>query len=248
MSKTVLLKIKRQEGINQPAYWDTFEVPYRKNMNVISALMEIQKKPVNVEGKSVSSVVWDSNCLEEVCGACSMRINGKAQQACSALVDNLKQPIVLEPMSTFPIERDLIINRERLFSGLKKVKAWVHIDGTHPLGPGPLISSEEQQKAYAFTTCMTCGVCLDVCPNVNERSSFAGPQPLAQAYLFNLHPTGKMQKKERMDAVISSEGIGGCGNSQNCIKSCPKDIPLTTALAELNGDANRHIFSKWFKG
>ena len=41
------------------------------------------------------------NCLEEVCGACSMVINGRAEQSCSAIVDQLEQPIRLEPMSTF---------------------------------------------------------------------------------------------------------------------------------------------------
>ena len=43
------------------------------------------------------------NCLEEVCGACSMVINGRARQSCSAIVDQLEQPIRLEPMSTFPV-------------------------------------------------------------------------------------------------------------------------------------------------
>jgi succinate dehydrogenase/fumarate reductase-like Fe-S protein len=42
-------------------------------------------------------------CLEEVCGACSMVINGQARQSCSAIVDQLEQPIKLEPMSTFPV-------------------------------------------------------------------------------------------------------------------------------------------------
>ncbi|MCI0401922.1 MAG: 2Fe-2S iron-sulfur cluster-binding protein, partial [Acidobacteria bacterium] len=29
---------------------------------------------------------YDANCLEEVCGSCAMRINGRARMACSALV------------------------------------------------------------------------------------------------------------------------------------------------------------------
>lgn len=43
------------------------------------------------------------NCLEEVCGACSMVINGRARQSCSAIVDQLEQPIRLEPMNTFQL-------------------------------------------------------------------------------------------------------------------------------------------------
>ena len=68
----------------------------------------------------MSPVTWDCNCLEEVCGSCTMLINGRVQQACTALVDNLEKPIVLEPMSKFPVIRDLQVDRERMFDNLKK--------------------------------------------------------------------------------------------------------------------------------
>ena len=73
------------------------------------------------------------NCLEEVCGACSMVINGRARQSCSAIVDQLEQPIRLEPMSTFPVIRDLQVDRTRMFDNLKRMKAWIPIDGTYDL-------------------------------------------------------------------------------------------------------------------
>ena len=60
------------------------------------------------------------NCLEEVCGACSMVINGRARQSCSAIVDQLEQPIRLEPMNTFPVIRDLQVDRSRMFDNLKR--------------------------------------------------------------------------------------------------------------------------------
>ena len=58
-------------------------------MNVISALMEIRRNPVNAEGKKTTPVNWEMNCLEEVCGACSMVINGRPRQSCTALVDQV---------------------------------------------------------------------------------------------------------------------------------------------------------------
>ena len=42
------------------------------------------------------------NCLEEVCGACSMVINGRARQSCSAIVDQLEQPIRLRTNEHIP--------------------------------------------------------------------------------------------------------------------------------------------------
>lgn len=35
--------ITRQDGPDAAPYEETFEIPYRQNMNVISALMEIRK-------------------------------------------------------------------------------------------------------------------------------------------------------------------------------------------------------------
>lgn len=243
--KTVHLKVKRQDGPDGKPYWEEFLVPFRPNMNVISALMEIQKNPVNKAGEKTRAVVWESNCLEEVCGACSMVINGRVRQACSALIDKLEQPIVLEPMSTFPVIKDLAVNRSRMFEGLIKIKGWVPIDGTYPLGPGPRISQEDQQTAYHYATCMTCGCCMEACPNVNDRSPYLGPQAMAQTYYFNSHPTGATLKKSRLDVVIGEEGIVNCGNSQNCVQVCPKEIPLTDALARLNKEANRHALRRW---
>lgn len=245
--KTIRLKIKRQINSKSLPYWEEFEIPYRKNMNIISALMEIQKNPVNVKGEKVSSVVWEYNCLEEVCGACSMVINGKVRQACSALVDHLKHPIILEPMSTFPVERDLVVNREKMFEALKKIKGWIPIDGTYALDAGPNIMQEDQQEAYKYSTCMTCGCCLEACPNVNRKSPFIGPQAMGQTKYFNMHPIGKTKKEERLQIVVSKEGISNCGNAQNCVQVCPKEIPLTTAIAELNAEANRFFWKLWFK-
>lgn len=119
-NKKVKFIVTRQDSPESRSYTEEFEIPYRPNMNVISALMEVQRNPTNAKGDKTTPVCWESNCLEEVCGACSMVINGKPRQACTALVDKLEQPVRIAPMSTFPVVRDLVINRERMFNALKK--------------------------------------------------------------------------------------------------------------------------------
>ena len=96
---TVRLDIKRQDNPNSKPYWNQFELRWRPGMNVISALMDIAMNPVDRDGKQTMPITYDSNCLEEVCGSCAMRINGRAAMACSALLDKLGQPIRLEPLS-----------------------------------------------------------------------------------------------------------------------------------------------------
>ena len=248
MSKQTVVRfiIKRQDNQTSSPYEEEFSIPYRPNMNVISALMEIRKNPMTASGEKTTPVAWEMNCLEEVCGACSMVINGKPMQSCSALVDKLEQPIRLEPMATFPIVRDLLVDRTRMFNSLRKVKAWIPIDGTHDLGPGPRMAESKRQWAYELSKCMTCGVCLEACPNVHEGSNFVGPFIYNQVRLFNAHPTGAMNKAERLNAFMESGGLQGCGSSQNCVAVCPKTIPITTSIAAVNRDATIQSFKNFF--
>ncbi|KGX93441.1 succinate dehydrogenase [Pontibacillus halophilus JSM 076056 = DSM 19796] len=245
-NKTITLIVTRQDKPDSDSYEESFKVPYRKNMNVISALMEIRRNPINADGKETTPIYWDMGCLEEVCGACSMVINGKPRQSCTALIDQLEQPVRLQPMSTFPVLRDLAVDRSRMFDSLKKVKAWIPIDGTYDLGPGPRMAENKRQWSYELSKCMTCGVCLEACPNVNSKSDFIGPAAISQVRLFNSHPTGEMNKDERLEALMGEGGLAECGNSQNCVQSCPKGIPLTTSIAAMNRETVIHSFKNFF--
>ncbi|MBN9503904.1 MAG: succinate dehydrogenase iron-sulfur subunit [Armatimonadetes bacterium 55-13] len=247
----IRVKILRQKSAGEPSHWDTFEVPYQDKINVISALMEIRKKPVTADGKTVEPPAWEAACLEEVCGSCTMNINGGIRQACTALIEEVGElvgdtyEVTLEPMKKFPLIRDLMVDRSKMFNNLIKVKAWVPIDGSYDLGMAQPQDDHVRQLRYALSRCMTCGCCMEACPQINEKSSFIGPATLAQSLLFNLHPIGKGLEGERMEVLTSEEGITGCGNAQNCVKVCPKGVPLTRAIAQLNRDTTVYKIKKW---
>jgi len=234
-TKKVIVKVKRQAGPNDPARREEFSLSWRPSMNVIICLRDIAENPVTRDGKKTTPITYDSNCLEEICGSCAMLINGKARMACSALVDQLEQPIRLEPLTKFPLVRDLSVDRQFMFESLKRVKAWIPIDGTYHLGEGPRVSPEVQAKGYPLSHCITCGNCLEVCPQVNEHNQFMGA-------------AGAMNKRERLEAVMGPGGIQECANAQNCVKACPKGIPLTESIAEVNRDAWKQALLGWFLG
>jgi succinate dehydrogenase / fumarate reductase iron-sulfur subunit len=246
----VRLKIKRQDSRDKPdtRRWEEFKVPYLPQMNVNSALQQIQKYPETVEGKKVAPVVWEAACLEEVCGSCTMIINGKVRQACSALVDQIApngELITIEPMSKFPCERDLVVDRSRMFEALKKVHAWIDLDGTHELGPGPREAPEDQHERYPLSRCMTCGCCVEACPQFNDSSPFIGPAAINQVRLFNLHPSGKMHKNVRLDSMMGEGGVADCGKAQNCVEVCPKEIPLVDSIAVVARDTTKRMLFGW---
>jgi len=241
-TRSIRLRVKRQDSPTAKPYWQDFEIPYKPQHNVISVLMEVRRHPVTADGTPTTPVIWDASCLEEVCGSCTMVINGRVRQACAALIDKMEQPILLEPMTKFPVVRDLMVDRSRFFEELKKVRAWIPIDGTYDLGPAPRVSPETQEFRYALSRCMTCGCCLEACPQYNQSSSFMGAAIMSQVVLFNLNPTGAMNKDERLQTIMGEGGIADCGNAQNCVKVCPKEIPLTTSIGELGRQATVKAF------
>jgi succinate dehydrogenase / fumarate reductase iron-sulfur subunit len=255
MSETatkIRLNIQRKASAESEAHWETFEIPFREKLNVISALMEVRKNPTTADGTEVVPPAWEAVCLEEVCGSCTMNINGGVRQACTALVEEVGElvrdtyEVTLEPMKKFPVIRDLVVDRSRMFENLQKVKAWVPIDGSYDLGMAQPQDDDVRQLRYALSRCMTCGCCMEACPQINEKSTFTGPATLAQALLFNLHPIGKRLENERLEYLTTDEGITGCGNAQNCVKVCPKGVPLTQAIAQLNRDTTAYKLKKWF--
>ena len=247
--RKITLRVRRQDSPDGQSRWEEFAIPHRPNMNIISCLQYIAAHPVTTEGKQTTPVVYDSGCLEEVCGACTMVINGKVRQSCSALVDRLGepgQPITLEPMTKFPLIRDLFVDRARLFEGLKKVKAWVPIDGTYDLGPGPAIDQKLQDERYPLSRCISCGCCLDACPQYTPTNQFVGAAIISQARLFNDHPIGAALKDERLDALMEDGGVADCGKAGNCVEVCPKEIPLLESIATVQRQATVYAIKRFF--
>lgn len=256
--RSVVVRVRRQDTPDSEPRWESFRVPYGEGANVISVLQWIAANPVTVEGRQTTPVVWESGCLEEVCGACTMVVNGRVRQSCSALIANIVQEdgtITLEPMSKFPVVRDLAVDRARMFANLSRVKAWVPIDGTWSLGRGPLESPDRADVRYKLSTCMTCGCCLEACPQFHQEGdatkwddSFQGAQVWSQVRLFNMQPVAATLKGERLDQIMGQGGIGDCGNAQNCVKVCPKEIPLTESIAEVGRQTTVRAVSKFFTG
>lgn len=250
MENTFILKIYR--GVPDEQYWEEFAIKRRPFLNIISALMDIQREPKNNKGQSVTPVTYEAGCLEEVCGSCSMLINGKPRQACTALVDPLLEAsggnvITLAPMTKFPLVRDLCVKRDSMFKNLQKVQAWIDAEDSYDRGFGPRIAPKLQETMYVLSTCMTCGCCTEACPQVNANSKFMGPAPISQVRLFNAHPIGSMEAEERNHAIMGDDGLNECGNAQNCVAVCPKEIPLTESIAVMGRQIGKQALRDLFK-
>ena len=268
----VNVRILRQNAPGKDPYWERHAVDYEPDMNVISVLQKVAAQAKTIEGKGVAPVTWECGCLEEVCGSCTMVINGRVRQSCSALVDRLldesEGEIELRPMTKFPVLRDLTVDRSRLFRALQRVKAWIPVDGYYDMGAGPRIPMKTQEESYPLSQCMSCGCCLEACPqytkielekeseeseanfaarkNTAYDAGFVGAHAISQAMLFNTNPVGASMAGERMEALMGPGGIQACGNAQNCVSVCPKEIPLTRSIARAGRAATVYTIKKFF--
>jgi succinate dehydrogenase / fumarate reductase iron-sulfur subunit len=209
--------------------------------------MEIQKNPVNKAGEATTPPVWQMNCLEQVCGICTMIINGRARQSCSALVDKLDQPIKagtdVEVSERSRPGRGSFADVRSSAQGARVDRVGRHLRSWTRAAHGP----GRRAGTLRLFTLHDLWLLSGGVPQY-EGDNYIGPQAIAQVRLFNMHPSGKMNREERLEGIMQEDGITNCGNAQNCVKACPMNIPLTRAIYEENRETVIHGLLGWLKG
>lgn len=189
-------------------------------------------------------------------GAATPRIGASRQSnACSARMADTSAPMPRVRLSSCTTTARLVVvtdSRNVSASSGAKVRrsttyAWVPIDGTHDLGPGPGIDPLIQEQAYPLSRCMSCCLCMEVCPQFNEATRFVGAAIINQVRLFNLQPTGDHLRHARLEAMMGDGGIHECSYAQKCVQICPKSIPLTASISIVNGQAVRQAIGDLFQ-
>lgn len=241
--KTVYLKIKRQTSPQDKPYWEDFSLEYNEKDTLLALLTRLSDAPC----KDSTPVHHECNCKEEICGTCTIRVNGRPCMSCSKLVGDLpisssKRPIILEPLEKFPVIRDLTVDKSRIFRSLTRVKSWLETDEL--FGPSVTYSQNVQLEMYSYAKCINCGICYDACPRTSKiEGMYIGPSAVAHVVTMNDHPLGKGSQEERLKAIMRNDGVSKCGKALICEKVCPKKVPLIRSVAR----ANREVLSKIFR-
>jgi succinate dehydrogenase / fumarate reductase iron-sulfur subunit len=64
-----------------------------------------------------------------------------------------------------------MVDRARLFENLKRVRAWVRLDGAYDTHErAPRISQKQWAADYLYSRCISCGVCAAACPQFPDAS------------------------------------------------------------------------------
>ncbi|QLH09559.1 succinate dehydrogenase/fumarate reductase iron-sulfur subunit [Candidatus Nitrosotenuis sp. DW1] len=230
-SKTVTLRIaKSNPEKDSVTKFESFQVSYERWTTVLDAILDVKKHLDH-------SVAVRYSCRQATCGSCGMKINGRPRLACFTKISELDSDVVtVEPMSNYPIVRDLVVDLERMFDTHKEMKPFMIREDTE-ITPNTreLLQTPEQVEEYIqFANCIKCGLCNSACPTMATDSSFLGPQALAQAYRYVADSRDK-GKNERLKIVDDSHGIWRCHFAGSCSQVCPKGVDPAMGIQMLRG-------------
>ena len=107
------------------------------------------------------------------------------------------------------------------------------------------MDQDDVQERYAYSRCMTCGCCWKR-PQY-EGNNYIGPQAIAQVRLFNMHPSGKMNRKSgsKRSWARRHHQLRQCTKLR---EGLPDEYPLTRAIYEENRETVIHGLFGWLKG
>ena len=179
-----------------------------------------------------NTLTFRKSCREGVCGSDAMNINGRNGLACVTPVHNLKEPVFLRPLPSFPIIRDLVVDMTNFFKQYHSVSPYL-INPEAPPEKERLQSPAERDKLNGAYECIMCGCCSSQCPSFWwNPDKFVGPAGLIQAYRF-IVDSRDHATQQRLDNLNDAYRLFRCRTIMNCSEVCPKGLEPSHAIEEI---------------
>ena len=225
------VKILRQASPVTEPYWQEFHYEYKDNQTVAGMLDELNYKDdlVDINGDPAPRIGWECSCLQGMCGACAMVINRRPALACETFLRDIKgDTVVLEPLKKFATISDLVVDRGVIQENLKKADAYIEeYKGAN---------AEEYDHMYAAGKCLKCGLCLEVCPNYQDGSTFYGAVFANDCYLI---ASRSGSRESAIREAYKTNFAKGCSKALSCVDVCPMKIPTLASIAKMNRGRRR---------
>jgi fumarate reductase iron-sulfur subunit len=168
-----------------------------------------------------------------MCGTCALMVNGRPRWACRTRLDALGRSVTLEPLTNFPVLRDLAVDMTPFFEKMKRARGWLEPTEAAAESPAPISPvSRERVRIEPHIECITCGICYASCSMVGHDPAFLGPAALNRAYTLVCDSRDEAGP-DRLAEVADEHGIWRCHSQFNCTEACPKGISPTAAIQGL---------------
>ena len=240
MSKTIEIEIfrYRPETEKEPTF-QSYEIPYHDDWVVLDAINYIKEE---IDG----TISYRWSCRMGVCGSCGMMINNVPKLSCAVFLNEyFPNKICLEPLTGFPVERDLIFNLDNFLTKLEEIQPYI-IRGEgedKSVEEGEYLQTPAELAKYKqYSMCINCMLCYAACPIYAMDSSFIGPAAIALGQRYNLDSRDN-GSNSRQKVIASHEGIWECTFVGECSTVCPKNVDPAQAIQRAKVSST----VEWFK-
>jgi len=221
----ITLKIQRFNPEKDKApHFESYQVEVEPQERVLDALLK-------VKWEQDGSLTLRKSCGHGVCGSDAMRINGRNLLACKVLVRDCGKMITLEPLKSFRIVKDLVVDMKSFFEKYRAVKPYLINEDTVP--ERERSQTPKELARYEDTTkCILCAACTTACPSFWANPNYVGPAAIVAAHRFIFDSRDK-GAPERLAVMNEANGVWRCRTIFNCVEACPRGIQVTKAIGEI---------------
>jgi succinate dehydrogenase / fumarate reductase iron-sulfur subunit len=211
-----------------------YDVVLRPSVHMLlDAILQIKEED--------DSLTIRKSCREGVCGSDAININGRNGLACVTRVNALKEPVVLRPLPSFPVIRDLVVDMTQFYKQYYSIKPFL-INFEIPPEKERLQLPHERDKLDGLYECILCACCSSQCPSYWwNPDKFVGPAGLLQAFRF-ISDSRDQATEERLDDLNDAYRLFRCRTIMNCTEVCPKGLEPSRAIEQIRLMMTRKSF------
>jgi len=196
------------------------------NIDRVTTLLEALYQ---IKEEQDSTLTFDSGCRSGVCGCCSVRVNGKEKLACSYSVQDGD---MIEPLRYYPIKKDLLVDKSKSLSLLKRERAYIKEYKKE------ILDTKDEELNQIQSDCILCSSCYSACPVIEVKEEFLGPFALTRAYRYSVDKRDG-NSKEIIDS-IQTNGIWDCTLCNECTLVCPMGIDPKNDIVMLRNQSAKY--------
>ncbi len=176
------------------------------------------------------------SCRKGVCGSCTVLVNGIPMQACQTtiefLVNTFGSTLVVEPLKSFRVLKDLVVDRRSAWNEILRTRGWLH--RLQPYFAPEFMSQDIAKILQSYRDCVFCMACSEICPVKKVGSQvFSGPHILRLIHSFSRDPRDGLDRS----SVAVAEGLYKCLVCDACSEVCPRGINIGSAVLALRAEA-----------
>jgi len=219
--------------------FQSWPVPFTDDMSVLHGLQYIKD---HLDG----SLTFRWSCRMAICGSCGFVLNGVPKLGCETFLrDYYPGTLRVEPLSHFPIVRDLAIDQSDFLTKLQSVKPYL-INPDAPKKGTFAQAPKQMDEYYQYSKCINCLLCYAACPQYGLNNAFTGPAALALLHRYNAD-SRDAGKAERMQVVNAEDGVWGCTLVGYCSEVCPKAVDPARAVNQNKIESTKDYFFRFFR-